>query len=330
MRRIVIGLFVLTTIFSCTKDSEPSNNDTLHLKFSSPPVSVPSGTRYAANISYNNNPNSTFDIFLPASSQPTALVVFIHGGGFVGGDKASIYSQSPDDFQSYLQNSIAFASINYQFRTDKPDSGIIISLNDIKRCIQFIRYNANSLNIDKARIGCYGGSAGGGASIYLAFHPEMADPLSPDPIQRESTRLIAAGHLTSQCSYDPTVMVNVFKGAGIDVLAIPGLAQSLAEDYGLNSYDQFFTDANAIALRKELDLIGWMSPDDPEFYVSNGNPNIPPTERKMVIHHPLNAKALDDKATDIGLTHVTNIPSMNIFPLNNETISKFMIRKLTQ
>lgn len=329
MRTIVIAALTCLTILSCENNVVNSDPPHIELSFTTPPISVPDGTRYAAGISYNNHPNANFDIFLPKSAQPTALVVFIHGGGFVGGDKSSVYQDGSDNIQAFLQDTIAFATINYRFRTSNPDSGIIVSLNDIKRCIQYIRYYATSFNIDKERIACYGGSAGGGASIYLAFHPDMADKSNPDPVLRESTRIAAAGHLTSQASYDPIVMLDFFTKAGIDVLAIPGFKESIAADYGLTTFDEFYTDPKTLALRNELDMLGWMSPDDPEFFVSNGNPNTAPTERRAVIHHPLHAKTLDDKATSIGLAHVTNITSMNIYAANNETLSKFMIRKLT-
>ncbi len=328
MRHLIYGFCILMVFFSCEKESILNDTPDLELVYSTPPVPVPDGTRFSANVAYDDHTNAVFDILMPESSQPVPLVVFIHGGGFVGGDKATIYKQNPDNIKTYLDNSIAFATINYQFRTSDPDSGIIVSLKDIKRCIQFIRYHASSFNIDKTRIACYGGSAGGGASIYLAFHPDMADTTNEDPVLRESTRLTAAGHLTSQCSYDPVVVVGIFEAAGIDLSAIPDLKKSLAADYGLASFDQFYTDAEVIALRKELNMLGWMTVDDPEFFVSNGNPNVTPTKRSEVVHHPLHAKILIDKAASIGLPHVSNIPSMNIFAANNETISDFMIRKL--
>lgn len=327
---LFIFLSFTIVLFGCKKNVDNVQTPTLNLNFTTPPISVPFGVKFAADISYNNSPNSKFDIFLPPSGTPTSLVIFIHGGGFVGGDKSDIYTNNPDNIQAYLQNNLAFATINYQFRTSNPDSGILLSLNDIKRCIQFIRYYAQSFNINKNKVACYGGSAGGGASIYLAFHPEMADVTNADPILRESTRLTAAGHLTSQCSYDPVQMQNIFAPAGIDFFAIPGVATSLLSDFGLDSLNQLYTDPKVIAQRHELDMLGWMSTDDPEFYVSNGNPNTTPTMRSEAIHHPLQAKALDDKATAIGLAHVTNIPSMNIYAVNNETISQFMIRKLSQ
>lgn len=326
-------LIPLFTIFltSCSKEEDIiPTTPKLTLTYSQPHVSVPEDTKFAANVSFNNFPNSTFDIFMPSTDKPTALAIFIHGGGFVGGDKASIYSQSPDDIKSYLDHSIAFATINYRFKSENPDSSILISLADIKRCIQYIRYYATSFNIDKNRIACYGGSAGGGASIYLAFHPDMADSDNADPVMKESTKLTAAGHLTSQGTYDPIRMADMFAASEIDLFAIPGVEQSLLADYKVDSIGQFYTDPRLVAMRHELDMLGWMTPDDPEFYVSNGNSANPPTDRSTALHHPLQGKALDDMATQIGLKHVTNIPSLNIFAPNNETISQFMIRKLSQ
>ena len=40
-------------------------------------------------------------------------------------------------------------------------------------------------NLDKARVAAMGGSAGAGTSLWLAFHDDLADPASPDPVLRE-------------------------------------------------------------------------------------------------------------------------------------------------
>lgn len=334
MKKVVTSIFICIVLISCNKEittrEPPAFEPKLELNYGAPPINVPLGTRFAKDISYGSDPDSRFDIFIPTSSSLTALVVFIHGGGFVGGDKSEVYSRHPDDIQDYLHNNIAFASINYKLRTVGSQEGVMVSLNDIKRCIQFMRYYAKSLNIDKSKIACYGGSAGGGASIYLAFHPDMADPSNSDYISRESTRIKAAGHLTSQCTYDPITMIDIFNSAGIDVLSIPGLEESLMADYGINSFDLFYTDPTVNATRNELNMLGWMTADDPEFFVGNPNPNNIPTMRSEAIHHPLHAKALVDKATSIGLAHIAHIPYMNIFPASNETISAFMIRKLSE
>ena len=76
-------IFLLFTIvlFGCKKNVDNVQTPTLNLNFTTPPISVPFGVKFAADISYNNSPNSKFDIFLPPSGTPTSLVIFIHGGG---------------------------------------------------------------------------------------------------------------------------------------------------------------------------------------------------------------------------------------------------------
>jgi hypothetical protein len=69
--------------------------------------------------------------------------------------------------------------------------------------LQFVRSKAGEWNLDKKRIGATGGSAGACSSLWLAFHDDLADPNSKDPIARESTRLYCAAVNGAQTSLDP-------------------------------------------------------------------------------------------------------------------------------
>jgi len=70
-------------------------------------------------------------------------------------------------------------------------------LGDAARALQFVRSKAAEWNIDKTRIGATGGSAGACSSLWLAFHDDLADPKSSDPVARESTRLLCAAVIGS-------------------------------------------------------------------------------------------------------------------------------------
>jgi hypothetical protein len=52
---------------------------------------------------------------------------------------------------------------------------------------------ARQYNLDPKRVAAAGGSAGAVNALWIAFHDEMADPKSDDPVKRQSTRLSAAG-----------------------------------------------------------------------------------------------------------------------------------------
>ncbi len=85
---------------------------------------------------------------------------------------------------------------------NEPPYGILSSMNDSKRCLQYIRYNAKKYNIDKNRIACSGGSAGAGTALWLAFSDDMAEAENDDPVLRESTQLTCAGAFAAQSTYD--------------------------------------------------------------------------------------------------------------------------------
>jgi len=55
-----------------------------------------------------------------------------------------------------------------------------------------MRYYSEALNIDKNRVAIYGGSAGAGTSLWLAFHNDMADEYAEGPVLQESRRVSAA------------------------------------------------------------------------------------------------------------------------------------------
>jgi acetyl esterase/lipase len=63
---------------------------------------------------------------------------------------------------------------------------------DAARAIQFLRSKATVWNIDPARVVAFGGSAGAGISLWLALHADLAETNSPDPVARQSTRLLVA------------------------------------------------------------------------------------------------------------------------------------------
>jgi hypothetical protein len=69
-----------------------------------------------------------------------------------------------------------------------------------------VRSKASEWGLDKARIGASGGSAGACTSLWLAFHDDLADPKSEDPVARESTRLWCAAVTNAQTSLDPQQM----------------------------------------------------------------------------------------------------------------------------
>jgi acetyl esterase/lipase len=156
------------------------------------------------NVRYGEHERNVLDFWKAETDNPAPLLFFIHGGGWRNGDKSGI-AVAP-----YLKAGISVVSINYRYTSQAAAAGVSppvkAPLHDAARALQFVRSKAAEWNIDKERIGASGGSAGACSSLWLAFHPDMADPKSSDPVARESTRLWCAAVNGAQTTLDPQQM----------------------------------------------------------------------------------------------------------------------------
>ena len=166
---------------------------------------VPKPTQ--SGIPYGTHERQVMDFWKAASTAPTPLVFVIHGGGWTGGSKERV--DRAVDVEALLKVGISVVAINYRLiKRGAPGSEppVKAPLHDAARALQFVRSRAAEWNIDKRRIGAAGGSAGGCSSLWLAFHDDLADPKSDDPVARESTRLSCAAVTAPQTSLDPAQM----------------------------------------------------------------------------------------------------------------------------
>src|SRR5687767_11042413 len=51
-----------------------------------------------AAVKYGPHPRNVFDLWLPKTDRPAPLVLYIHGGGFRGGDKSSLSPMALEQF----------------------------------------------------------------------------------------------------------------------------------------------------------------------------------------------------------------------------------------
>jgi hypothetical protein len=270
---------------------------------------------------YGSHPRNNFDIWLAKSEKPTPLVIYIHGGGFIKGDKSKYYD-SPDLLR-FLDAGVSVAVINYRFMTEEP-YGIKASLNDSKRCLQYIRYHAAKYNIDKTRIACSGGSAGAGTCLWLAFKDDMADPSNPDPVLRESTRLRCAGAFATQSTYD---VFQWEKLIGVRMCETPEQRIAIATAFGMTHVNG--EDLSAMThFRQELDFLSEMDKNDPPVFVFNPQKNGFPTNEDELNHHPLHAKAIKEKAEKVGLEAIVYAPEVGIIDPSGKDLVNFFLENL--
>lgn len=244
------------------------------------------------NVSYGPHERNVLDFWKAESDKPTPVVVYIHGGGFRGGDKKGA---NQANIAKCLANGVSFAAINYRFRMTTTLDNIML---DIARAIQFLRHKSGQWNIDKSRFAAYGGSAGGGASLWLAVHDDLADPKSNDPVLRQSTRLTVAGHLNSQATYDCEKWTQIV-GVPSSWTTEMGMTDDL-DFYGVKSRDQVDS-PKARQIRKKVDMLAFMDKGDPPLFLHNVGPKTEPQNKGRVIHHPRHAIYLKKQCDRLGI-----------------------------
>jgi hypothetical protein len=275
-----------------------------------------------ANVRYGTFERNVMDFYKAESEKPTPLVFYIHGGGWTGGDKARV-----GDLEKYLAAGISVVSINYRYTTQAQDvvPPVKAPLHDAARALQFVRSKAKEWNIDKTRIGATGGSAGACSSLWLDFHPDLADPKSEDPIARESTRLLCAAVNVAQTTLDPKQMKEWTPNSryGGHAFGFKG-----DKEKKLSQFEEFLAKRDTILpWIAEYSPYALATPDDPPVYLYYGTPPAIGQEQKDPTHTANFGVKLQEHLNEL------KVPCELVYPgapdVKHKTISDYLIEKLT-
>lgn len=344
-----VTLLALTALLlACEqKDTAPVVPNTPNLTFSDSPVDLQGiAANFAKDIAYDSKARTQFDIWLPEAATPTGLVVYVHGGGFTSGDKDFVYTvQSggawdfPADIRYFLQNNIAFATVRYTLlNTTGETEGVKKPMSDVRRALQYIRSRAADFNIDKTRIILAGNSAGAGTSLWIALQDDLADPMSTDPVLRESSRVKGVVARETQCSYniEDRWVNEVFVDYGTTWSTIlANETGNIQKIYGVSSMAQYESPA-IDAYRADVDMLTLLTADDPELWINNTLRNVvnpyDPFNPDIPSHHAFHARELKEKADAAGVKNVTfygKSPVLYADP-GNESWTQFCKRKINE
>jgi acetyl esterase/lipase len=251
-------------------------------------------TPTAANLAYGKHERQVLDFWQAKSDKPTPLVLYIHGGGWQGGDKKSLGGAA---IKQFLDAGISVAAINYRYVKNgveqKIEPPVKAPLEDAARALQFIRSKSKEWNFDKKRVGATGGSAGACSSLWLAFHDDMADPKSDDPVARESTRLYCAAVNGAQTSLDPKELREW----------LPNYTYG-AHAFGLKDFQTLYDKRESVLKWiKEYSPIEHATKDDPPIALSYGGvKGAKPGEiHPDPTHSPVMGMKLAEKLKELGV-----------------------------
>jgi acetyl esterase/lipase len=156
-------LLIVIVVFphlSCTSEQTTTPNPASAVLIASPTVMTTTlpFERYGemvTDVAYcNTDPAQKMDIYFPQSGGPWPTVVYIHGGGWMHGDKseAALFASG--------MNSMGFLVVSLNYRL-YPPATFPAMIEDVKCGIRSLRAHAGEYNLDPNRIAAMGASAGG-------------------------------------------------------------------------------------------------------------------------------------------------------------------------
>jgi acetyl esterase/lipase len=118
------------------------------------------------NVSYGNDNDQVFDLYLPANrTDETKVMILVHGGGWTSGDKADM-----NNFKDYILNNIpdvAVININYRL-ADNATQAYPMQINDITTIVNYLKDRQGEYVISDD-IGFIGTSAGAHLSLLWSY-----------------------------------------------------------------------------------------------------------------------------------------------------------------
>ncbi|MCM1561802.1 MAG: alpha/beta hydrolase [Butyrivibrio sp.] len=130
-------------------------------------------------LKFGDRDETGYDLYIPSGldkEQNQSLILFIHGGGFTGGDKAD------EDIwcKFFASKGYITASVNYTLKDGRHDSNINLMDEEILACVEAVKEECSSQGYCLTEMALSGQSAGGCLSMLYAY--KYADT-SPIPVK---------------------------------------------------------------------------------------------------------------------------------------------------
>ncbi len=226
---------------------------------------------------YGTHSRHTLDLYIPKYKSEAGLVLFIHGGAWIGGDKDGYRSMLADIADEY---GCACAAVNYRYISDDVD--LLDIMDDIELAVSFIKQRGaeNGVNINKMLL--TGGSAGGHLSLLYAYSRKNVSAIEPVAVVSDCgpTDLTDSNYYHNNALGDEEYVAKI-------------LSWACGQKFTYETRDEA-----AEALRKVSPLYYTDSETVPTVINHGMKDNIVPFT---------NAEALDAKLTELGVTHIFNV-----------------------
>lgn len=207
----LVALFVVL-LAGCGSDSDATPPPT---SLAPPPeTDVPYGDAAGcAGTDVGCGGSQQLDIYRSSALGVHPVILWLHGGGFVAGDKSGSLSAY---VQPLLDEGWDIVSANYRLTTEDGQNAYPAALTDAKRAVRWIKANAAAQGWDPNAVAAMGHSAGGNLVEMLAVtsnNPELEPTDLPPELQAVDSSIIAAVALAPVSDLETFVQQPMFTDA---------------------------------------------------------------------------------------------------------------------
>ncbi|MFG6685618.1 alpha/beta hydrolase fold domain-containing protein [Mariniflexile sp. HNIBRBA6329] len=222
-------------------------------------VDYPEGYTADIDVLYTQEGNwkGYMDIFTnPNATNPTPVVINIHGGGWKSGQK-----ESQTGLETFFSRGYAVANVAYRLIDVAPAPAAI---EDVRCALLYIYRNAKTLNIDTNKIVIMGGSAGGHLALMAGL-------------------LAGNNSFDSNCPNSEHIKVAaIIDKYGVTDLTPLAYKNSPRDWLGLNNTDAEFV--------KKVSPINYVSQNSPPIFIAHGDADpIVPYQQSIILYKRLKA-----------------------------------------
>lgn len=210
----------------------------------------------------------TMDVIAPKKANGLGVIFIVSGGWISAADIIK-----PEAYRAFLERGYTVFAV---LHGSQPKYTIPEIVEDVHRAVRFIRHHAKDYRIDPDRIAITGGSSGGQLALTIATAGTKGDSTSRDPVERQSSRVQAAG-----CFCPPTDFLNWGKpGRIMDVRRMGSTRQlrPFASAIDFKAYDpergvlvSIVDEVQVKEILRSISPMAHVSADDPPTLVLHGD-----------------------------------------------------------
>ena len=234
------------------------------------------------------------DLWVPPTAAPAPLVVWIHGGGFMFGDRRYLPEtlRPGQVFDALLDAGLAVATIDYRHALEAPFPA---QLHDAKAAVRYLRAHAVELGVSTERIGVMGESAGGHIAALVGLTAHRPD--------------LEGAHGVVGPSSAVDVVVDWYGPADLTTMPRatlpPPIAAKLPPELRVPPEDQLTRGLEGAALA-DASPITHVTADAPPFLLLHGTTDwLVPYDQSEQLHAALTAARVDSRLVPVeGAEHI--------------------------